>query len=98
MVSYRHASFLKQLFLACLHTALVPPPPPSPTFDNVCASISEQVHFLHEEELLESLHEAVKDKLGGANESRTFYSQVTEEGSEKGRRKTQERDAWRTCC
>ncbi|CAM9555150.1 unnamed protein product [Laminaria digitata] len=35
-----------------------------------------EVHFLHEDSLLESLHEAVKEKLCGANQSRTFYSQV----------------------
>lgn len=35
------------------------------------------MHFLHEEGIIESLHEAVKDKLAGANQSRTFYSQVT---------------------
>lgn len=36
-----------------------------------------KVHFLHEEELLEELNGAVKEKLAGANQSRTFYSQVS---------------------
>ncbi|CBN80029.1 MutL protein homolog 1 [Ectocarpus siliculosus] len=35
-----------------------------------------EVHFLHQEELLECLRQAVEQKLAGANQSRTFYSQV----------------------
>lgn len=38
-----------------------------------------KVHFLHEEELLEELNGAVKEKLAGANQSRTFYSQVSKD-------------------
>lgn len=39
-------------------------------------SLSWQVHFLHQEELLQCLRQAVEQKLAGANQSRTFYSQV----------------------
>ncbi|CAB1108395.1 unnamed protein product [Ectocarpus sp. CCAP 1310/34] len=35
-----------------------------------------KVHFLHQEELLECLRQAMEQKLAGANQSRTFYSQV----------------------
>ncbi|CAM9409402.1 unnamed protein product, partial [Scytosiphon promiscuus] len=35
-----------------------------------------EVHFLHQEQLLACLQKAVEEKLAGANQSRTFYSQV----------------------
>ncbi len=34
-----------------------------------------EVHFVHEELLIESLHDAVTRKLASANQSRTFYTQ-----------------------
>lgn len=34
-----------------------------------------EVHFLHEEDIVEKIKEAIEKKLLGSNESRTFYTQ-----------------------
>ncbi len=39
-------------------------------------SFTQQVHFLNEETIIESIQKTVKAKLLGANSSRTFYTQV----------------------
>lgn len=35
-----------------------------------------EVHFLHEDKVIEKVTEAIQDKLSGSNVSRTFYTQV----------------------
>jgi len=35
-----------------------------------------EVHFLHEDKVIDKVVDAIQDKLSGANTSRTFYTQV----------------------
>ncbi|KAG5185784.1 hypothetical protein JKP88DRAFT_311230 [Tribonema minus] len=50
---------------------------PAPHLDVNVHPTKQEVHFLHEEALLERLRKALEDTLGSANRSRTFYSQST---------------------
>lgn len=36
-----------------------------------------EVHFLHEDKVIDKVIDAIQDKLSGTNTSRTFYTQVT---------------------
>ena len=35
-----------------------------------------EVHFLHEDAIIENIQEAIETKLLGSNQSRTYYTQV----------------------
>ena len=35
-----------------------------------------EVHFLHEDAIIENVQEAIETKLLGSNQSRTYYTQV----------------------
>lgn len=35
-----------------------------------------EVHFLHEDKIIDKVVDAIQDKLSGSNTSRTFYTQV----------------------
>lgn len=35
-----------------------------------------EVHFLHEDKVIDKVVDAIQDKLSGTNTSRTFYTQV----------------------
>lgn len=38
-----------------------------------------EVHFLHEDKVIERVGDVIQEKLSGSNASRTFYTQVSED-------------------